>query len=474
MATREKIYDFSPVVIQELLVNVYGIYIHFERFGRSFWKSFEELNNTQWYSEAELGEYQKEKLRVLIHHAYETVPYYRRVMKERRLQPSDIRTESDLVKLPILTRNAVKNNLSTLLSTKYKKHELIEGHTSGTTGSPLKLYWDLNLCRFHNAADWRQKAWAGFVYREGYAVLQGRTIVPLGQRTSPYWRMNYIHNQLFLSSFHLKKHNLTEYLRKLREFRPKVLEGYPSAVYILAKYLVENGEVLPLQAVLTSSETLYSIQREVIEQAFACRIFDFYGSAERVIFATECDRHEGHHLNLEYGIAEVVDQDGLPVRHGTPGRIIATGLHNFAMPLIRYDTGDSTTITERTCSCRRALPLIEDITTKNKDMVVLENGSLVSPSALTYPIRQMYSVEECQIVQEDFHRLRVLIVKGCGYKTEDTCRLLSALRQIVGNDMKVSVEFVGEIPRSQAGKFHWVVSKVTSTCKTPLSPGSAC
>ncbi|MEM2914925.1 MAG: hypothetical protein QXH91_05965, partial [Candidatus Bathyarchaeia archaeon] len=210
--------------------------------------------------------------------------------------PSDIRSLADLPKMPLLTKEDVKKNIDMMISIKYKKRDLIHGHTSGTTGSPLDVFYDKHMVLMNNAVDWRQKAWAGLRLGERYAVILGRIVVPIYQRRPPFWRMNYIHNQLWLSAFHMSDENMVYYVEKLEKFAPKVIEGYPSTLYILASYLNRKGKTLPLKAVLTSSETLFSYQKEEIERAFQCRIFDFYGLAERVVFATECSAHDGKHL----------------------------------------------------------------------------------------------------------------------------------------------------------------------------------
>lgn len=442
------------------MLNGYAIKIHRERYGKRFREKFRELQQNEWLGYEAMQEYQHNKLQLLIKHAYESVPYYRRIMDDRKLKPDDIRIANDLKKLPVLTREDVKKNARDLISTGFRKRALIPGHTSGTTGSPLEFFWDQNMCVYNNAADWRQKNWAGLRYGERHAVLLGRMIVPRKRMRPPFWRMNYLHNQLWLSSFHMSEENLGHYVKKLRKFKPKVIEGYPSTVYILAKYLESREMSFPVTAVLTSSETLFQTQRETIERAFGCKVFDFYGLAERVIFATECDKHEGRHLNMDYGITEVLDDKGEPVREGQMGWLVGTSLHNYAMPFIRYKTNDISAILEKKCSCGRAFPLMEDVTTKAEDIVVTKDGRHISPSVLTHPFKPLHNIKISQIIQEDLDLIRIKIVKGPGYTAEDTKKLLAAFYDRVGRDMTVKVEFVKSIERTSSGKYKWVVSKV--------------
>ena len=456
----EQFYKKSPIFLQTIFLNAYAIFLHWERYGKKFWKVYKEFERMQWYSYNELIEYQNERLRNLIKHCYENVPYYRRIMDERKLKPNDIKTREDLIKLPLLTREDIKKNFKDLIARNVKKWLLRPGHTSGTTGSPLEFYWDIQTCVVHHVAYWRQRSWAGSEYGEPFATLQGRVIVPLKQKKPPFWRMNYIHNQLFLSAFHLKKENLKYYFDKLEKFKPKIIEGYPSTIYILAKYLKSIGEKFPVKAILTSSETLFPVQREIIEDAFDCKIFDFYGMAERVVFASECEYHTGHHLNLDYSIVEILDVQGNPVEEGKMGRIVGTGLYNYAMPLIRYVTSDITAVKKEKCPCGRGFPLIEDITTKDEDIVVTPDGRLISPSVLTHPFKPMHNIEASQIIQEEPDKLIVKIVKGPKYSDEDSKKLLNAFRERLGDKMKIELQFVDNLEREKSGKFRWIISKV--------------
>ena len=195
--------------------------------------------------------------------------------------------------------------------------------------------------------------------RDGVGIFQGRVIVPMQQKKPPFWRRNIINNELFFSAFHLNENNLPYYFDKLADDNVMFLEGYPSHLYILALYLLKNNKKFPVKSVFTSSETLYPSQREIIEKAFQCRVFDYYGMAERTAFATECTVHGGHHLNSDYGITEFLDSNNESLDVENMGKIVATSLWNFAMPFIRYQTNDSCKLKKKQCDCGRNFPLME-------------------------------------------------------------------------------------------------------------------
>jgi phenylacetate-CoA ligase len=309
----------------------------------------------------------------------------------------------------------------------------------------------------------RQYNWAGGQlarFGDRIAVGRGNVIVPLSQKKPPFWRHNYYHNQLLLSSFHLSKINLPHYFKKLRSFQPQIIDGYPSTLYILAKYLNNRGEKFPLKAVISASETLYDFQRETIEDSFQCKIFDYYTLAEWVVYATECERHEGHHLNSEYGVTEIVDHGGIPLPVGQAGKIAGTSLHNFGMPMIRYLTNDMTAFKHRPCSCGRGLPLMEDVTTKAEDTLTLKDGRLISPSVLTHPFKPLHSVEESQIIQKDYDFILIKIVPRDDFSQADEHHLVSALKARIGSQTRITIEIVESLPRTSSGKFRWVISEV--------------
>ncbi len=455
-----KLYQESPAFLQNIAVSLHGLKVYRREYGRKLERLLEQLDKQQWYSEEELKGYQEERLRVLIKHCYDHVPYYRKVMTERKLVPSDIVSVADLPKLPLLTRNDVRIHKDALIATNVKRSSLITGHTSGTTGSPLEFYYDRFVCLVKNAVDWRQKSIAGINPGDPIAFVHGRMVVPVRTTEPPFWRHNWISNHLLCSSFHLSQRNLQAYFEKLTSFAPKAIEGYPSTIYILASTLLSNNRTLPTKAVFTSSEPLRPHEREVIERAFETPVFDYFGLAERVFFATECEQHSGKHVNSDFGIVEILGKDAEPAEKGRLGRIVATGLHNLAMPLVRYRTSDVSSWSLEPCICGRGFPLMDNVTTKDEDIVTTPDGRHISSSILTHPFKPMHSIEESQIVQDSVDRVRILIVPRDSYVDGDTEYLMDEFVKRLGESVNISVEFVDKIPRTAAGKYKWVISKV--------------
>src|SRR5437867_7078020 len=457
---KEHLYYRMPISIQNSLLSLHARRLGRIRFDAGYGRLRHDLAVLERSSPDEQRAYQSERLERLIRHCYENVPYYRRLFQARGLSPKDVQTPEDLVKLPILTKDGVRENFRDLLTRTTDARRLRLAHTSGTTGSSLSCYWDEEVDRATNAVLWQHRSWAGFEFGSPHATLLGRMIVPPGQDHPPFWRFNRAWNQLFLSSFHLDDRTAPSYLEALHRFQPKALESYASTAHFLALQLRARGEYLPLKAVFTSTETLLPIQREVIEERFRCRVYDYLGAAERVLFAGECPVGEGMHLFTAYGITEVTDDGGCPRRAGELGHLIVTGLHNFAMPLIRYRIGDVSGILPGVCRCGRTLPRMHSVTTKAEDIIVTPEGRFISPSVMTHPFKPMSNIIASHIIQESTDSLSIRIVRGPSYTEKDSEIFMRELRKRVGERIRIDLDFVEKIPRTATGKLRWVISKV--------------
>jgi phenylacetate-CoA ligase len=466
----------SPVFVQHLAVSVSSFLRHRKRYGPEYWNALREITESEGLSKSQLEALQEESLSRLLEHCYAHVPHYREVFRQRGLKPEDIRGIEDLRKLPLLDKETVRSDPSRFVADNFKKGELFGENTSGSTGTPLKLWIDpMAYQRNYAFYERRCNQWAGVGIRDRRAVLGGRLIVPVGTTTPPFWRYSYFESQLFLSSFHMSPLNLEAYVEELQKFEPRVIVGYPSSVYALAVFMAEKGlQGVRPRAVLTSSETLLWDQRDVIERQLGCKVYDGYGSAELVSFISECD-HGGFHISPEFGIIEFL-RDGEPVPPGTPGEMACTGLLNYAMPLIRYRIGDLGVPGEKMCSCGRELPTVERIEGRVDDYVVTKEGRLVG--RLDHVFKGVAHVVETQIVQEASNRIRLLLVPGSDYTSADGQLIVSNLKTRLGEDMDISIEFVDRVPRTVSGKFRSVVSHVsqsfgTQSSKAPISGGDA-
>lgn len=459
----KRLYDLTPAPVQSALVSAFSAHLEKQRYGGRFQEFRSLLEESQWWDVEKMRAWQDERLRNIVRHAYEHVPYYRALFDHHGIRAEKFRGREDLTRIPVLTRETVKSRIEDLKSRRPGDLAPGHGHTSGTTGSPLSVFYSSDVIAMNYAVMDRQYRWADArLAREGdrVAVVRGNVIVPLSQKKPPFWRHNRSLNQLLMSSFHLTPDNLTHYYEALDAFRPQIVDGYPSSLYVLAKVLLNRNQRMPLKAAVTSSETLFDFQREAIEKAFQCRVFDYYAAAERVVFAVECDHHQGHHLCEEYGVTEILDEGGTALPAGQEGVMTGTSLHNIGMPMIRYQTTDRTALKAASCDCGRPLPLMEDVTTKAEDMLRLRDGRLIPPSVLTHPFKPLDCIEASQIVQQDLDHLIVRLLPRSEYSEHHGKQLVRDLKARLGQDMKIEIQLVDTMPRTARGKFKWVISHV--------------
>jgi phenylacetate-CoA ligase len=444
------LYQASPVFVQNAAITACGFVTCLLRRGRLFRRILSELERSQWISAEEFAALQNERLAALITHCYEKVPYYRDVMRERGLTPADITTVEDLPKLPLLTKEIVRTQGDRLLREDLGRRGVYRSKTSGTTGTPLKLVRDHYSVNAEQAFIWRLWRAAGMDLGDRRATMRGDFIVAPEERRPPFWRHNGAERQLFLSMLHLSLHSAPEYFAALRRFRPKALETFPTGGLHLAKLALELGEELDLDYVLTASEPVDPDMRETIQEAFSCKVVDYYGLAERVVFAMECPEHHNLHLAPEYGATEFVEPEECSPEGAL--EIVGTSFINYAMPLVRYRTGDLSNPAGSDCPCGRAMPLMEPVETRVGGNVVLADGRCIRYLALTRVLGNMRHIRKSQIIQNALDHFLVRIVPGADFTDDDARALKEGMLSLLAADVSIDVELVDEIPREKSGK----------------------
>jgi len=414
----------------------------------------EFLQESQWWSEQQLAEYQIEQLQTTVKNAYVSVPYYRGALDIYDIRPENICSLSDIVNLPILEKEYVRRYHGEMVSRAQIFPVLYKCHTSGTTGKPLTLYRDLRNVGFEQAILARQWQWAGLGGKDRYATLKGEVTSPTRIAQRQYWEFSKAENKLIMSSYHLSAKTMDHYLAALRKYKILGIEGYPSSVYALARFLLERDQQLPMKAILTTSETLTQKQKSAIEKAFACRVFDYYGMAERVAAIHTCE-HGRYHLVPEYSLVEFIKTDRLG---DGCFEVVGTSLNNRAMPLIRYRVGDIVKPGNEQCPCGRAYPVIKSIIGRRDDYIVTPSGKLVG--RLDHIFKGVQHLLEAQLYQPDRERVVLRIVADKDYRRKDGQEILEKLQQRLGEEMLLEIENVASIPRNGRGKFKAVVSNV--------------
>jgi phenylacetate-CoA ligase len=423
-------------------------------------KSFLSLQKTQCWSTEKLQKLQERRLRLILEHAYYNVPYYRRIFRDRGLKLQDFKSIEDLVKLPIVTKDDIRQQSSDFIPRNFQKYWSIATATGGSTGEPLRFFIDLRSASAGEAALWRGWGYAGYMLGDKMAVLAGLSLVSGKENVLMSAVRRITKKTVGFPAISLRKEILDVYAKRMIEFEPKFIRGYPSSLYLFASFL-EGREVdlIRPRAVFTTAEMLLPYQRKLIEEIFRCDVFDGYGAFDGGTAAFECQEHCGYHMAVEKAVMEFADEDGNLVAEGEDGRIIATDLFNYAMPFIRYDTGDMGVYSNESCSCGRKLPLMKRILGRTTDILHFKTGVSLSGPSLTLIFKD-FDIKQYQVVQTSDDCMIAKVIKGKTYSEKDTEKIHRVLKNTIGDGVEVKFEFVDHIKPTKSGKWKIVTREV--------------
>lgn len=438
-------------------------------FNRTHWmitrdveQYYESLRRTQWLSRAQMRELQDEKLRRLVRHAYRNVPYYRGRMQELKLRPQDIRGVADLHKLPMLTKQEVREHLYfDIVSENHVKDEVLKITTSGSTGEPFVCWADRKQLEFRWAATLRSQEWAGYQFGDHCVRLWHQTI---GMTKSQAWREQLdakLLRRKFMPVFQMRDESLAKLVAEIRDWNPTFIDGYAEALDLLAGYLRAHPTQLGTRAIMSSAQTLTPASRVRIEQAFGCPVFDKYGAREFSGVAYECEAHQGHHVVAEGYVVELL-RDGRPARPGETGEVVITDLNNYCLPFIRYRIGDlAVAMDDAPCSCGRGMPRIGEIEGRVQSIIQGTDGRFLPGTFFAHYLKDFdHAIQQFQVVQEQPGALRFVLVKAGRFHDDVLSEILATFRRYLGEDMKIDVEVTDDIKLVRTGKRLAAISKL--------------
>ena len=451
-----------PYPLKQGLKYVYGAIPPPIRYGKVFQETYKFLQESQWWGKEQLEEYQLEQLSKLLNHAYENAPYYQRVFDERGLKPKDIRDFKDLQQLPYLTKQIIQDNLEDLKARNYPPSKFQYVTTGGSTGIPMGFYIEKGVS---GAKEWAfmTTQWnrVGYKFSDKCVVLRGNVVESASK--GKFWEYDPVNKNLILFSYHLTDENMPKYIKKIREFKPDFIQAYPSAITILARFMKENdiAHFPSIKAILCGSENLYSWQRELLEDVFQCRVYSWYGHTEQAVLAGECEYSNFYHIFPEYGIVELIGNDGMPVtKENGVGEIVATGFNNYIFPFIRYRTMDIAVRSNSRCKCERNYPLLKDVEGRLQELIITETGRLISMTAINMHSDVFDNVKQFQFYQDKKGEVIFNIVKKVSYTEKDTEYIKKELYKKLGDDVDLIIQFVDEIPRTARGKYRFLIQKL--------------
>lgn len=465
------IYKRLPIPLQNLAISLKGFVFEKKRSNPERIRFYtNQLLESEKWSKEQFEAYQQEQLLKLLQHCFKNIPYYKNRASEFGIDPQNIKVE-DFYKIPILTKEEVRTHQDELVDPSVPKDSLVKTSTSGSTGKALTIYQTSDSVSHRFAFVSRLRTWAGLsssIYPKR-AQFTGRDIVPSNQNPNVhnYWRANKPNNALLFSTVHLREETVPHYLKALREFDPELIDGYPSALQILARI----GSKLGLQgprpkAIIVSAETLTPEARQEMMDFYKCKVYDQYAGSEPSCLWMDCE-HGNMHISPEYGISEVLREDGTPAGPGESGDIVLTSFINPVMPFLRYQIGDMAIVgPDEPCPCGRNMPRIASIEGRKDDILYIPEKGYVG--RLDPVFKGLYGIVEAQIIQESLQKLTILLVPGQDYEPSIETKLIQQLREKVGEQVQIEYKIVEQVPRGPNGKFRSVITRCRDQYPTKL------
>jgi phenylacetate-CoA ligase len=456
--------------MQSFVAGVRGRQLRAWRYGPETDALVEAALEREHWSAERWQSWREERLALLLHRAATRVPYYRERWAERRRRGDDASWDL-LMNWPVLEKDALRSAPESFVADDRSTSTMFHEHTSGTTGKPLDLWFSReSVVNWYALVEARWRLWYGVSRHDPWAIFGGQLVTRVSQRRPPFWVWNGALNQLYCSSYHLAPDLMQHYVRALRRYGVRYIWGYSSSLYALARGMLAAGTTgLDLKVVATNAEPLYEHQREVMERAFGCPVYETYGMSETTAAASECTAGRLH-LWPEASVVEVLHEDQ-PVAPGITGDLVCTGFLNSDMPLIRYRVGDRGALADpgaAPCPCGRTLPVLAKVEGRSDDVLFTADGRRVG--RLDPVFKGNLPLLEAQIIQEEIGRLRLRYVPAPGFTDDHAREIVARIRDRMGEVM-VELEPLSAIPRTANGKLRAVMNVMPPERRAALERG---
>ncbi|HDR8128710.1 TPA: phenylacetate--CoA ligase family protein [Bacillus cereus] len=421
----------------------------------------EWLNETQWWTPKQLQELQFEKFKQTIEHAYNTVPYYKRLFEERDITPNDISSFKDIKKLPLLTREKLLDNQNMLVSTEADYDTLQTNFSSGSTGRRAEFKQDVNFRLWMKAHQLRTYQWCNnWDLGKPFVLLWGSEI---------YWSFkevidkaeNLMTNRKEFNTFNLSKDLISDFLIKLCKYKPYLVSTYTNAMYLIAKEAEkQNLQIEGLKAIQATSEPVPIAMRKDMRRIFNCEVYDKYGSRETNIISHESPNHEGNLIQVENVFVEFLNEKGEDCQPGEKGRIVVTTLNNLSMPLIRYETSDLASPLEGYCSSGLGFPRMSDVHGRIQDLILTPSGEHIDAYFFSFLFMRFKEIHWFQVVQQKIDHLLIRLYVPNGVSQSILDEITNRIHHHTGFPYNLEFEKLNKMPESPTGKFRLCISEL--------------
>lgn len=423
-------------------------------------REWHRLEQSQWLPRAELVRRQWDAAGRLLAYARAHCAFHRERLERAGIPSGRELTLEAWSRIPILTKQDLRNHEEGLRSDRFRLEELAVAKTGGSTGVALRVLFDRRCQEARNASALRSDRWAGWEPGMRRISVWGN---PPPMRSWKARLRNALHDRLeFLDTMEIHEASLQRFLRSARRPSPFVLQGHAHSIFIVARWLEERGQrsIRP-RGIIATSMMLLRPERDTIQRVFGCAVTDRYGCEEVGLIGCECGEHRGMHLNVDHLLVECLRDDGTPTGPGEEGALVLTDLMNHGMPLIRYRIEDVGVLSERACPCGRGLPLLERLSGRTADFLVRADGSLVAGVSLVErTLTALPGIEQMQIVQETIDTFRLRLVPAREYSAATEEALRREFQTVFGEAVRVTVEIVDRIAQDPSGKYRFSITRV--------------
>lgn len=355
--------------------------------------------------------------------------------------------------LPVVSKEKLKHNYREFFSNAFKIEDLATMKTSGSYGAPMQYHLDRAK---------KQRQLMELVYYNSWAnykVGMRHVLNITGSKKSRV--LKYIQNES-IHCFPELQGAWREALRaELKQGKAKIYIGFASALEEFAGYCEKLGDTATdfnLKGIITISQGLNEAARVKAEQVFGCPVISRYAAMEFGVLAHECPEAKKHHLNCANYIIELLAPDAdVPVKPGEVGRIVVTDLHNFGVPLLRYDTGDLAVLSALECICGRRGPVFERIEGRLVENIFDDQGRRWSGFMISYLLRDYTELVRFQFVQKDKNKYLLKLITRDNFTVE--AEIAGKIKEKLGQGIDLTIEYVEDIPPLQSGKRPYVINE---------------
>lgn len=430
--------------------------------GRPSFRILTELLASERWSPERLRQLRLERLQTMVRGAYEHTPYWREVMDARGIRPEEIRTLDDLRRFPLLEKNTLRQRREEMVwREEGKRVQMVR--TSGSTNEALEFYTSSTREAHINAARMRGHEWVG-VRRGEKELYYWGSPVELSKQDRIKRMRDWLINDGLTNGFEVTPERLRKNYANWLAWGPKCIFGYPSTFALtvtMAESLGLNLKALGdrgLTVIITTSEMLSDIDRQLIAEGFGVPVRDSYGLREAGLIGHECG-HGTMHCMDEQVILETIDPETLAPTDGE-GELVVTNIVGPAFPVIRYRTGDIVTLSQQPCACGRNLSSIKISGGRAVEFVVTKAGKWVVGYSFIYIARSVPGIVKFQVVQEKLGAILIRLAVDDRFPADGIEQVKKKAAQRLGGDDEIQVEIVDDIAPARSGKYRPVISKV--------------